>query len=176
MGFNGWATRNLRSTSRQRKTRGRWTKKFKVYSSVEIDTVNKSMESTSRLPSPRLGQPRWPNSSFTGIMIDPGTNVSMHGRAQHLAYEAHVFRKMPDYPAVGKVSSMAGSSTVLRKVNLSIPIGDTFGSFISTENYGDAPILLGSFDMARQGLNLDTSTRTVRGDGIRIPLSFNRGH
>jgi hypothetical protein len=147
-------------------TRSLHEKKYKGYSSVEIDAVNKSMESTSRLPSPRLDQPRWPNSLFAGIMIDPGTNVSTHGRAQRLAYEAHVFRKMPYYPAVGKVSSMVGSSTVLGKVNLSIPIGDTFGSFISTETDGDAPILLGSFDMARLGLNVDTSTGTVRATGF----------
>jgi hypothetical protein len=113
---------------------------------------------------------------FPGIMIDPGTNISTHGREQRIAYEQFIESPTNFQPAVGKVASLGGKTQVLSKVTFSMPAGESVATFTSQETDGDAPILLGAFDLSRIGLSLVTCTSTLRGNGIIIPLSFDRGH
>jgi hypothetical protein len=149
---------------------------FRDYSAMDIDAVNKVSETQPRLPPPHRGQRRWPSSTFAGTAIDPGTNVSTHGKDQKIAFEAHIARKFLFFPALGHVASMAGRSSVLGKIKFSFPVVESAGTFLSHEADGDAPILLGSFDLTRLGLSLDTSTRTLVGHGLRLTLSYDRGH
>jgi hypothetical protein len=149
--------------------------KYAGYSADAIDAVNKIQEHRERLPVIKRGRRRWSQTFFPGIMNDPGTNISTHGREQRIAYEQFIGSPTNFQPAVGKVASLGGKTQALGKVTFSMPVGESVATFMSQETDGDAPILLGAFDLSRMDLSLDTCTSTLRGNGNIIPLSFDRG-
>jgi hypothetical protein len=105
--------------------------KYTGYSADAIDAVSKIQGHRERLPVIKRGRRRWPQIFFPGIMIDPGTNISTHGREQRIAYEQFIGSSTNFQHAVGKVASLGGKTQVLGKVTFSMPVGESVATFTS---------------------------------------------